>query len=91
MYVCMQGSSLHSRWRVFRGERSEPQDLLFSAKTSSLFQFKTKLNVYLANNTSENVCDYKVKGSWSEKSCVIYVGESTNVVAQVRSIVLIYN
>ncbi|TXG58923.1 hypothetical protein EZV62_016752 [Acer yangbiense] len=43
---------------------------------------KTKLDVFLANNTKEEVCDFKVKGSWFERSCVVYAGESDTVVAQ---------
>lgn len=77
--------SMHGRWQVFRGESTKPRDLLFSAKRSSLFQWKTKLDVFLANNTEEEVCDFKVKGSWSERSCVIYAGESSTIVAQVRT------
>ncbi|XVF65894.1 hypothetical protein PTKIN_Ptkin09bG0287500 [Pterospermum kingtungense] len=73
----------HDRWQVFRGESTEPSDLLFSAKRSSMFQLKTKLDVFLANNTSEEVCDFKVKGSWLERSCVVYAGESSTIVAQV--------
>ncbi|XP_059668109.1 protein LURP-one-related 15-like isoform X1 [Cornus florida] len=74
----------HSRWQVFRGDSKDPADLLFSAKTSSIIQLKTKLNVYLANNTAEEVCDFKVEGSWFERSCVIYAGESTNIIAQMH-------
>ena len=76
--------SAHDRWQVFRGESTEPSDLIFTAKRSSMFQWKTKLDVFLANNTKENVCDFKVKGSWSERSCVIYAGESSTIVAQMR-------
>lgn len=73
----------HDRWEVFRGESTEPKDLIFSVKRSSIFQLKTKLDVFLANNTKEEVCDFKVKGSWFERSCVVYAGESLTIVAQV--------
>ncbi|GFY95753.1 LURP-one-like protein [Actinidia rufa] len=76
--------SAHSRWQVFRGESSDTKDLIFSAKTSSMFQVKSKLDVFLANNITEEVCDFKVKGNWSERSCVIYAGESSNIVAQMH-------
>ncbi|OMP07991.1 hypothetical protein COLO4_06873 [Corchorus olitorius] len=75
----------HDRWQVFRGDSTESSDLICTAKRSSMFQFKTKLDVFLANNTKEEVCDFKVKGSWSEKSCVIYAGESSNIVAQMHT------
>lgn len=73
----------HHRWQVFRGESTESQDLIFSAKTSSVWNVRTKLDVFLANNTKEDVCDFRVKGSWFERSCTIYAGESSTIVAQV--------
>lgn len=74
----------HHRWQVFRGESTEPQDLIFSAKTSSVWNVRTKLDVFLANNTKEDVCDFRVKGSWFERSCTIYAGESSTIVAQMH-------
>ncbi|KAK7349728.1 hypothetical protein VNO77_07343 [Canavalia gladiata] len=76
--------SAHDRWQVFRGESTELKDLVFSVRRSSMFQLKTKLDVFLANNTKEEVCDFKVKGSWFERSCVVYVGESLNIAAQMH-------
>ncbi|KAK3227450.1 hypothetical protein Dsin_007312 [Dipteronia sinensis] len=76
--------SAHARWQVFRGESTNSKDLIFTAKRSSMFQLKTKLDVFLANNTKEDVCDFKVKGSWSERSCVVYAGESDAIVAQMH-------
>ncbi|KAK3227448.1 hypothetical protein Dsin_007310 [Dipteronia sinensis] len=76
--------SAHDRWQVFRGESTDQKDLIFTAKRSSMFQLKTKLDVFLANNTKEDVCDFKVKGSWFERSCVVYAGESDTIVAQMH-------
>ncbi|KAK1283728.1 Protein LURP-one-related 15 [Acorus calamus] len=45
---------------------------------------KTQLEVFLASNTSENVCDFKVKGSFFERSCTICVGESNTIIAQMK-------
>lgn len=84
----------HRRWKVFRGDSSDDKDLLFSVKKSSMLQLKTKLDVFLASNTREDVCDFKIEGSWFERSCVIYAGNSSSIVAQmhrkhsVQSIVL---
>ena len=86
MKICvllMQIMTAHDRWQAFRGESTEAKDLIFSVKRSSFFQFKTKLDVFLANNTRD-VCDFKVKGSWLHRSCVVYAGESNNIVAQVK-------
>nr|ACU16131.1 unknown [Glycine max] len=76
--------SAHDQWQVFRGESTELKDLIFSVKKSSVFQLKTKLDVFLANNTKEEVCDFKVKGSWFERSCVVYAGESLTIAAQMH-------
>ncbi|GKV02204.1 hypothetical protein SLEP1_g14664 [Rubroshorea leprosula] len=76
--------SAHDRWQVFRGESTDSSDLIFRVKRSSMFQWKTKLDVFLANNTDEKVCDFKVQGSCSERSCVVYAGESSSIVAQMH-------
>ncbi|KAI9115943.1 hypothetical protein K1719_012873 [Acacia pycnantha] len=77
--------TIHDRWQAFRGDSSDPKDLIFTVKRSSLIQFiGTKLNVFLASNTSEQVCDFKIKGSWWARSCVVYAGESNTIVAQMR-------
>ncbi|KAB1224565.1 Protein LURP-one-related 15 [Morella rubra] len=77
--------SAHDRWQVFRGESVEPNDLIFSVKRSSMIQLKAKLHVFLANNTKEDVCDFRVEGSWLERSCTIYAGESSTLVAQMHT------
>ncbi|VFQ91008.1 unnamed protein product [Cuscuta campestris] len=64
--------SAHRRWQAFRGESTDPKDMLFSVKKSSLVQLKTKLDVFLAANTKEDDCDFHVEGSWLERSCTIY-------------------
>ncbi|KAK9289917.1 hypothetical protein L1049_008078 [Liquidambar formosana] len=74
----------HRRWQVYRGDSSDAKDLLFSAKKSSIIQLKTELDVFLATNTKEEVCDFKIKGSWLERSCVIYTGYSSTIVAQMH-------
>ncbi|KAI3841383.1 hypothetical protein MKX03_000010 [Papaver bracteatum] len=84
----------HRRWQVYRGDSSDSKDLLFSVKKSKLLQLKTSLNVFLASNTAEEACDFKIKGSFFERSCAIYAGDSNNIIAQmskkhtVQSIVL---
>jgi len=76
--------SAHDRWQAFRGDSTDPKDLIFTVKRSSMIQLKTKLHVFLSTNTTnEHVCDFRIEGSWLERSCVVYAGESNNVVAQV--------
>ncbi|KAI6673295.1 hypothetical protein NL676_001201 [Syzygium grande] len=77
--------SAHDRWQAFRGESTDPKDLIFTVKRSSMIQLKTKLHVFLSTNTTnEHVCDFRIEGSWFERSCVVYAGESNNVVAQMH-------
>ncbi|KAF6153730.1 hypothetical protein GIB67_000963 [Kingdonia uniflora] len=80
--IRQKAMSRHGRWQVYRGDSSSSRDLLFTVRKSSLLQFKTELQVFLANNTRENVCDFKIKCSWLERSCVVYLGESSNIIAQ---------
>lgn len=79
----MQLLAANDSWEAFRGESKEPKDLIFTRKRSSLIQLRTKLNVFLANNTTQ-VCDYKVKASLSGHSWDVYIGDSDTVVAQVH-------
>lgn len=76
--------SMHRRWQVFRGESSDPKDLLFSTKLSSIIQLKTGLDVFLAANTKEEICDFKLKGSWFDRSCTVYAGNSNTIIAQMH-------
>ncbi|GAU17200.1 hypothetical protein TSUD_178300 [Trifolium subterraneum] len=75
--------TMHDQWKAYRGESTNSKDLIFTLKRSSLIQFKTKLDVFLASNKTD-VCDFKVKGSWFERSCTVYAGESNNIVAQMH-------
>ncbi|XP_017246498.1 protein LURP-one-related 10 [Daucus carota subsp. sativus] len=76
--------SLHNRWEVYRGDSKDSRDFLFTVKKSSLLQVKTQLDVFLASNTSEHNCDFKIKGSWFERSCTIYAGTTSTVIAQMH-------
>ncbi|MCL7029347.1 hypothetical protein MKW94_029365 [Papaver nudicaule] len=76
--------SFPGKWKVYRGDSSDPKDLLFSVKISKFFQWKTNLDVFLASNTTEDVCDFKVKQNFSQKSCFIYRGNSDNPIAEMH-------
>ncbi|XP_034582755.1 protein LURP-one-related 15 [Setaria viridis] len=76
--------SMHDKWKVFRGDSTSSRDLLFTVKKTSIFQLKTSLGVFLARNTSEQVCDFKIKGSYFERSCAFYLGNSNAMVAQMK-------
>lgn len=73
--------SLHQMWEAYRGEETTQENLLFTARTSKVFQLRTSLNICLPGSNSQT--DFKVKGSFFERSCTIYQG--TNVIAEMRS------
>ncbi|KAG5248305.1 protein LURP-one-related [Salix suchowensis] len=75
--------SLHRRWEAFRGESKEDKDLLFTAKKSKLFQFKTGLDIFLPNSKGGGP-DFKVKGGYGENSCSILLGNSNTMLAQMH-------
>ncbi|RZC63160.1 hypothetical protein C5167_024926 [Papaver somniferum] len=76
--------SLKKRWNVYRGDSENSKDLLFSVKKTTFLgflAFKTNLDVFLASNRNEGVCDFKIKQKCNEKSCFIYRGNSDNLIA----------
>ncbi|KAL8153630.1 hypothetical protein V2J09_011390 [Rumex salicifolius] len=77
--------SAHRRWYVYRGESSKEQDMLFTVKKSSIFQMRTRLDVFLAaNSTKEEVPDFHIEGKFMESGCTISLGNTTTVVAQMH-------
>lgn len=76
--------SAHRRWFAYRGASNDSKDLLFELKKSSMFQLRTQLDVFLAGNTKQDNCDFKIKGSYSERSCTITLGDSEAIVAQMH-------
>ncbi|KAL1191999.1 Protein LURP-one-related 15 [Cardamine amara subsp. amara] len=77
--------SMHSRWQVLRGGSKQQGDLLYTVKKTSMVQLiRTKLEVFLSHNKEEKTCDFRVRGNWSESSCVVYAGESDTIVAQMQ-------
>ncbi|KAJ0851060.1 putative tubby-like protein [Helianthus annuus] len=76
--------SLHNRWNVFKGESVSDSDMIFTAKTETM-KFKASVIMMLANKMrSKDVCDLRIKGSWSMGNITIYKGDSSTVVAQMH-------
>ncbi|CAB4284893.1 unnamed protein product [Prunus armeniaca] len=79
---------------IFKGEQKHSHStgrrlLIDSAGNPILilprwFQLKTTLHVFLANNTTENAPDFKIKGSWLQRSCVIYAGNPSTIISQMH-------
>ncbi|TVU39958.1 hypothetical protein EJB05_13402, partial [Eragrostis curvula] len=76
--------SMPNRWDVFGGDSSNRCDLLFTARKSSVIQLRTHLDIFLATNTAQLTCDFKLKCSFNDRSWVLYRGTSSNDIAQVR-------
>lgn len=77
---------MHNTWEAYRGDSSKSSDLLFTAKKSSIIQsFKTEMYIYLASNTSHEVCDFKMNGSFKERACSFYLGNTNTLIAQVSA------
>lgn len=75
---------MHYRWQAFKGDCKDGSDLVFTTKTSSIWNLKTKVDVFLAGNTAQKVCDFRVKGNYIGRSCAFYLGNSDVMIAQVR-------
>ncbi|XP_074591706.1 protein LURP-one-related 15-like [Curcuma longa] len=75
--------SWHETWRVFRGESTSPNDLLFSVRRPKAFQWKDNFDVVLATNTDEaSPCDFKIISR--SKKCTICIGETDEIIAQMH-------
>ncbi|KAI3958078.1 hypothetical protein MKW98_020720 [Papaver atlanticum] len=72
------------KWKVYRGDSTDSKDLLFTVRESKFFQLKTNLDVFLASNTAEDVCDFKIKQRDRKKTCFIYRGNSDNIIAEMH-------
>lgn len=80
--VSFQKKIMDSRsiWEVYAGESQESKDLLFTVSWTDAT--KTELNVFLASNVTKEICDYRIEGSYMNKTCKVYRGNSSDIVAQ---------
>ncbi|XP_052161019.1 protein LURP-one-related 10-like [Oryza glaberrima] len=77
--------SLQYTWEVFRGSSTNANRLLFTVRRSSLLpQLKLEINVFLAGNTMQNACDFRIKCSFFSRSCILYIGNSNTPIAQIN-------
>ncbi|KAL8206039.1 hypothetical protein R6Q57_009590 [Mikania cordata] len=80
--------SAHSRWKAYKGNSNDDSDFIFSTKTSKIIHSKTDIYVFLRNQNygkDSYSCDFKITGSWSNKSCTIYMGDSSTIIAQIEA------
>ncbi|MED6161770.1 hypothetical protein PIB30_063877 [Stylosanthes scabra] len=76
--------SLRHRWTIHRGKSSDDKDVIFGVKRSHPLDMKPRLDVFMPGNTDEDVSNFQVVGSHTEKSCTIYKGET--IIAQVSDV-----
>ncbi|KAK3124826.1 hypothetical protein QOZ80_7BG0594010 [Eleusine coracana subsp. coracana] len=76
--------SILDRWDAFRGDSSNRCDLLFTAKKALVIQPGTHLDIFIASNTSQLVRDFRMMGSWNDRSWVLRRSNSSTVVAKMR-------
>ncbi|XP_072995246.1 protein LURP-one-related 15-like [Typha latifolia] len=74
--------TIHHRWRVFGGDIKEEKNLLFSMKRASIIHLNAEYDVFLGANTSEESCDFKIKGNYLNRQCTVYLGSSNTILAQ---------
>ncbi|XP_051206922.1 protein LURP-one-related 15-like [Lolium perenne] len=86
LLLTMRGKafSFHSSWEVFRGGSTNGSNLLFTVKRSSVIQLNASLDIFLAANRAEKVCDFKIKGSYFNRSCAFYHGTTNIMIAQMN-------
>ncbi|GJN09884.1 hypothetical protein PR202_ga27932 [Eleusine coracana subsp. coracana] len=82
--VCMREKS---KCDVFRGDSYNESDLLFTAKKTSMLQlFKTEMDIFLASNTAMEVCDFKMKTTFQDRTCAFYLGNTNTMIAQMHRV-----
>jgi len=79
--------TMHQRCKVFRGKNNDSSELLFSVKKTAMLQRGViRLDVFLANNKEESVCDFRIIVSANKSSCAVYAAESPTVLAKVCTV-----
>ncbi|KAI3676276.1 hypothetical protein L1987_85881 [Smallanthus sonchifolius] len=79
-------ATAHNRWyAIFFSEIEADPKWLFSVCKDQMVQRQTELNVIFEKERDVAI-DYKVKGSWTDKACTIYKGDSLTKIAQMRSL-----
>ncbi|XP_071722870.1 protein LURP-one-related 14-like [Rutidosis leptorrhynchoides] len=64
------------QWTCHLGESSENDRLLFKVQRSSPIQFKSRLEVFLADNNGKNQCDFHVIGQYTNLSFKVCQGKT---------------
>lgn len=75
---------MHEKWEVYKGDSIDSDDLIFSVKRQTTIQWgKIKLEVFLANNEREKLCDYVVQAKLLKRSCTVCAVQSSKIIAKV--------
>ncbi|KAK8928508.1 Protein LURP-one-related 15 [Platanthera zijinensis] len=77
--------TVHDSWQAFAGDSTDDKDRVFNMRRSSNTPPEDVWLVFLAANTKEEVCDFKIKGSYHKKIYTFYKGDSSSIVAQEKN------
>ncbi|KAK8959908.1 hypothetical protein KSP40_PGU006114 [Platanthera guangdongensis] len=76
--------TVHDSWQAFAGDSTDDKDRVFNMRRrSSNTPSEDVWLVFLVANTKEEVCDFKIIGSYHKKIYTFYKGDSSSIVAQV--------
>jgi uncharacterized protein YxjI len=76
----------HGRWHMYRGDSTDSSNLICTLKTPNpkIIQFRPEYHIFLAANTSEENCDFKVKKGYNRQQMTFYLGNTDKVIAQMH-------
>ncbi|KAJ0442339.1 putative tubby-like protein [Helianthus annuus] len=76
----------HKQWKVYLGDSIAKSDMIFSTQAAHVVGSRTNVHVFLANKKrKKDPWDFLIKGSWSKRNCTIYMGDVSNIIAQMRT------
>ncbi|KAI3810967.1 hypothetical protein L1987_20669 [Smallanthus sonchifolius] len=84
--VAVLAAEGHAEWNAYSCGKSEAD----SGKIFSVSKDGAQVNVSLAKKlSSSDDMDFQIKGSWSERNCAIYMGDSSTIIAQNKDKVMV--
>ncbi|CAI9094365.1 OLC1v1030091C1 [Oldenlandia corymbosa var. corymbosa] len=76
--------SISGTWQMFKGEDMTDEEHLICTVNRGFAVIRDKLNVYLAQNTTQEHCDFQIIGGFLDDSYAVYAGDDqSEIVAQI--------
>lgn len=73
---------------VHRGKSSDQKDLIFGVQRSHPLDMKPRLDVFIASNINEGINNFQLVGSYTDRSCKVYKGDT--IIAEVPGFSIYY-